>query len=154
MGIPPAARTIATTYHKVASVSITWRMGDVGKPHMHMVQRDECGNGEDVSFRQNSTHMRVFRCGLVGVGRVAHRGVVALNIDFQGRNKSRKHMSALWRVCPPREVCAQRSLKLTGTPCRGPRMWPVEANSSSSALASARACEKKTGINVSADDCP
>lgn len=66
MGMPPAARTIATTYHKGASVSTSWRMGDVGK--MHMLQRDECGNGEDSSFRKNSTHMRVFGGGLVGVG--------------------------------------------------------------------------------------
>ncbi len=65
MGMPPAARTIATTYHKGPSVSSSWRMGDVGK--LHMVPRDECGSGEDSSFRKNPTHMRVFRGGLVGV---------------------------------------------------------------------------------------
>ena len=41
-------------------------------------------------------------------------------------------------------VCSQTSLKLTGTPCSGPRSLPVEANSASSAFACARASENMT----------
>ena len=38
----------------------------------------------------------------------------------------------------------QTSLKLTGTPWSGPRTFPVEANSASSAFACARASRKNT----------
>ena len=62
-------------------------------------------------------------------------------------------MSVAERIFRSGRKGEQMSLKLTGTPCRGPRILPVNANSSSNACASARACEKKTDHTLLSTAC-